>query len=174
MKFTLTKSLAILERTPDVLQSLMTGLSNEWTSVNEGPETWSVHDIIGHFVYIEKANWMTRAQIILFDSSKQFPLLNPLGHLEECKNKNIDELLIEFKILRQTSVKDLQSFSLNESDFAKTADHPALGTVSLSQLLSAWVVHDLSHLAQISRVMSKQYKDAVGPFSEYLRLLKYN
>lgn len=173
MHHSLDESLQILTRTPKVLESQILGLSDKWTFVNEGLNTWSVFDIIGHFVYIEKANWITRAEIILFDSEKLFKMLDPLGHIEECRNKNIDDLLNEFKVLRTASIEKLKGFKLLESDFSRTANHPALGTVTLSQLLATWVVHDLSHLAQISRVMSKQYKDAVGPFSEFLRLLKY-
>ena len=172
MNFSITRSLDILERTPEVLRAQVSGLPDEWTLVNEGPGSWTVFDIAGHFVYIEKANWIPRAEIILYDSQKVIETLDPSGHLTECREKNLEELLITFKMLREVSIKKLKGFQLTESDFTKTAQHPALGTVNLSQLLATWVVHDLSHLAQISRVIAKQYRDAVGPFSEYLRIIQ--
>jgi hypothetical protein len=173
MTFTLEKSIEILERTPDVLNVMLQNLSTEWTANNEGGETWSAYDIVGHLIHGEKTDWMPRAGIILSSKAdKTFEKFDRFSQFEDSKGKSLAELLVEFKILRKKNIELLRSKNLKQSDFRQKGIHPAFGEVTLSQLLSTWVVHDLNHIAQISRVIAKQYKTEVGPWVEYLGVLK--
>jgi len=173
MNFTLEKSMEILERTPDVLNRMLQNISAEWTSNNEGGQTWSVYDIIGHLIHGERTDWIPRAEIILSEKhDKNFEPFNRLAQFEESKEKSLTQLLDEFKTLREKNIEYLRSKKLTDKNLEEKGIHPTFGEVTLSQLLSTWVVHDLNHIAQISRVMAKQYKAEVGPWIEYLRILQ--
>jgi uncharacterized damage-inducible protein DinB len=173
MNFSIEKSIEILERTPATLFSLLQGLSADWTTANEGGETWSAFDIVGHLVYGEKANWMPRMDLILSDQpDKTFIPFDRLAQFEQSKGKTLEDLLLEFKTLREKNIAHLRSKNLTDNDLAQKGIHPSFGDVTLSQLLATWTVHDLSHLAQVSRVMAKQYKEAVGPWTAFLRVLQ--
>jgi hypothetical protein len=173
MKFSLSKSLEILERTPDVLIVMLQNLSIEWTSYNEGGETWSVYDIVGHLIHGELTDWTPRMEIILSEQAdKTFKPFDRLAQFKESKGKTLRQLLDEFKGLRQENINLVKSKNLTDEDLQRTGVHPAFKDVTLSQLLSTWTVHDLNHIAQISRVMAKQYKAEVGPWIEYLRILQ--
>lgn len=173
MKFDLEKSIEVLERTPFVLESLLNGLSDEWTTTNEGLETWSPYDVIGHLIHGEKTNWIARLEICLSSGpNKTFAKFDRFAQFEESRGKTLDDLLTEFKVVRTHNLALLKSKKLTPADYGKTAIHPVFGEVKLSQLLSTWVAHDMDHIFQIARVMSKQYKDEVGPWIEYLRILR--
>jgi len=172
MEFNLNKSIEILERTPEVLKTLLGGLSNEWILNNEGDETWSPFDVVGHLIHGEKTDWIGRMEVILSDKTdKTFKPFDRFAQFEESKGKSVSQLLEEFSILRKQNLVILKSKNINTKDLNKTGMHPALGVVTLENLLSTWVAHDLGHLAQISRVMAKQYKDEVGPWREFLPVL---
>lgn len=173
MQFNTDKAIEILEKTPLALEQLLSGLSDEWTYSNEGPETWSPFDVMGHLIHGEKTDWIPRLEIILSnDSNKTFEPFDRFAMLEESKGKKLYQLLEEFKQLRENNLVTLKAKRITPSDYHKTGTHLVLGEVTLSQLLSCWVAHDLGHLAQISRVMAKQYKEAVGPWIEFLGILK--
>ncbi|MEO6455441.1 MAG: DinB family protein [Ginsengibacter sp.] len=173
MNFTLEKSIEILERTPDVLNTMLQNISAEWTSNNEGGQTWSVYDIIGHLVHGERTDWIPRAEIILSENhDKTFEPFDRYAQLEQSKGKALEQLLAEFKTLRKSNIEYLRSKKLTQKNLEEKGIHPALGEVTLLQLLSTWIVHDLNHIAQIFRVMAKQYKAEVGPWIEYLRILQ--
>ena len=173
MNFTVTKSIEILERTPEVLTALLQNLSSDWISVNEGGNTWTAHGVVAHLINGEKTDWIPRMEIILSDKKdKRFAPFDQLGHVSESRGKSLKQLLDEFKSLRKKNVEILRSRKLTAKDLAKTGIHPEFGEVKLSQHLATWVVHDLDHLAQISRVMGKQYKEDVGPWVEYLKVLR--
>ena len=173
MKFNLDNALVILERTPAILETMLGDLSEIWIRANEGKGTWSPYDIIGHLIHGEKTDWMPRAEIILSDNpDKQFPEFDRFAQFEESKGKSLPELLKEFKKLREKNLALLKSKNLTAAHLAQHGIHPSFGMVTLSQLLSTWVVHDLNHLSQISRVMAKQYKEEVGPWISYLGILQ--
>jgi len=173
MNFTLEKSIQILERTPNVLDAMLRNISADWTLHNEGGESWSVYDIIGHLIHGEKTDWIPRAQIILSEKSdKKFEKYDRFAQFEESKGKSFSQLLNEFKILREKNIEILRSLNITDKNLQAKGIHPAFGEVTLSQLLSTWVVHDLNHIAQISRVIAKQYKLDVGPWTEYLKILQ--
>jgi len=173
MDFSIDKSLEILERTPDVLLSLVKGLSPDWTEANEGGDTWSVFDVVGHLIHGEKTDWIPRVEIILSnDPIKAFPVFDRFAQFEQSKGKTLLQLLEEFKEARKVSLDKLKKLNIQKQDLTKIGIHPAFGQVTLSQLLSTWVVHDLDHLSQISRVMAKQYKEQTGPWIEFLKILR--
>ncbi|MBS1492333.1 MAG: DinB family protein [Bacteroidetes bacterium] len=177
MKFSLEKSIEILERAPSAYKELLNGVSDEWSKTNEGQKgdekSWSPYDVIGHLIHGEKGDWMNRIEIILSDGlDKNFKPFDRFAQFEESKGKSLKDLLGEFMMLRIMNLEKLKAKNITEADLDKKGIHPAFGEVTLRQLLSTWVVHDLNHLAQVTRVMANQYKDNVGPWSEYLRILK--
>ena len=172
MKFDINNSIEILERTPKVLESYLSGLSNDWLKNNEGENTWSPYDIIGHLIFGEKTDWIIRAKIILNQSENiMFEPFDRFAQLKENQNTPISKLIVEFKELRQSNLKELKSFNISDKDLELKGVHPEFGDVTLEQLISTWVVHDLGHISQISRVMAKQFETNVGPWKAYLRIL---
>jgi len=172
MNFNLNESIEILERTPIVLESMLSDLPSSWIKSNEGENTWSPYDILGHFIYGEKTDWIVRIKIILSQTgNKTFEPFDRFAQLKEKQDKKISELIAEFKSLRKRNLKELKSFNISDKDLELKGIHPELGEVTLEQLISTWVVHDLGHIAQISRVMAKQYKTKVGPWKAYLGIL---
>lgn len=172
MLFDFNKSLEILERTPVVLETLLRDLPPEWTHSNEGKDSFSPFDVVGHLIHGEKTDWMSRINIIMSDRpDKTFTPYDRFAQRSRNRDRSMNELLTEFKSLRLNNLEKLRAMNLTEGDLLRTGIHPKLGTVTLQQLLSTWTVHDLSHIAQITRVMCKQYKDEVGPWIEYLGIL---
>lgn len=172
MRFDLSNSIRILERTPLVLLSMLSDLPEELAMANEGNDTWSPYDIAGHLIHGEKTDWTERLKIILSDNpDKSFSSFDRYAQFSESRNKSLNDLLSEFKNLRHDNIKYLKELDLKDEDFHKEGIHPEFGAVTLSQLLSAWTVHDLDHLAQISRVIAYQYKDSAGPWKKYLGIL---
>jgi hypothetical protein len=176
--FNLVEAIAVLTRTPATLDTLLRGMPDIWILRNEGRSTegkatWSAFDIVGHLIVGERTDWMPRARIILENGEAQpFHPFDRFAQEKESQGKSLEHLLGEFARLRSENVAALQSLNLQPSDLARRGTHPALGVVTLSQLLATWAVHDLSHLHQVSRVMAHQYREAVGPWSEYLGVLK--
>jgi hypothetical protein len=174
MKYSLEKSIEILERTPAVLKTLLSGLSDEWIMNNEGPETFSPYDVIGHLIHGEKTDWTERTKMILeFGASKSFVPWDRFAQYEESKGKTRDQLLKEFETIRKENMVWFKSLSLTEADLDKKGLHPNLGEVTLRNLLATWVAHDLTHIAQVTRVMAKQYKEEMGPWPEFFRILSF-
>ncbi|HXC05583.1 MAG TPA: DinB family protein [Bacteroidia bacterium] len=172
MNFDLKKAVDILQRTPSVLDALLKDISNDWALNNEGKDTFSPFDVVGHLIQGEKTDWVPRMEIILSNTAdKAFQPYDRFAQVEESKGKTMNQLLAEFRMLRQQNMNVLESKNLTEPDFAKLGTHPKFGPVTLQQLLATWTVHDLSHIAQITRVMCKQYKQGVGPWVEYLPVL---
>ena len=172
MTFDINKAIEILERTPATIEMLLKGISQEWYINNEGMGSWSPYEIVGHLIHGEKTDWIPRTLIILSDAAnKTFVPFDRFAQKHANQQRTMEELIEEFKILRSENLKQLVSLDLNDSDFAKEGVHPELGEVNLRQLLAAWVVHDLGHISQISRVMAKQYKGEVGVWKEYLGIL---
>ena len=172
MKFNLQTSIEILERTPTVISKFVSGLSTSWTNENEGPDTWSPYDIIGHLIHGEKTDWIPRMDIILADrEDKTFEPFDRFAQFQNSAGKSIDELLEEFSLLRLKNLAYLKSKNLSDKDLAMKGMHPELGEVKLSELLASWVVHDLNHIAQISRVMAHQYRTEVGVWQAYMGIL---
>ena len=172
MNFDLCNSTAVLERTPRVLEALLSDIPDAWTTGNEGPDTWSPFDNVGHLIDCELTNWMPRVHVILsLGPDRRFDPPDRSQHLSRFKSRTLSELLAEFRQLREQSLSDLRDLNLTAPQLLLTGEHPEFGSVTLEQLLSTWVAHDLGHIAQITRVMAKQYRDAVGPWEAYLPVL---
>ena len=174
MKFDLNKSYQILERTPVVLNELLSNLHDDWVMNNEGPETFSPYDVVGHLIHGEKTDWAVRTKIILeFGLTKPFVPWDRFAQFEESKGKTLQQLMDKFEKVRKENVAWLRSLNLSETDLDKKGVHPKLGEVTLRNLLATWVVHDLTHIAQITRVMAKQYIEEMGPWPEFFRILNF-
>jgi len=172
MKHNLNDTIALLARTPSVLNALLRDLPESWTLRNEGEKTWSAFDIIGHLIHGERTDWMPRARIILqHGESRPFETFDRLAQERESQGKSLTQLLDEFSLLRAENLEALRAMNLQPADFKRRGKHPALGMVTLSELLATWVVHDLTHLHQLSRVMAHQYQQTVGPWRAYLGVL---
>lgn len=172
MNFELNKSVEILERTPHTLRTLLQGLDTDWTAANEGDKTWSPYDVVGHLIHGEDTDWIPRAKIILNKESRPFEPFDRFAQFNRSAGKSLEELLKEFELKRAQNLNALRHFNLQPTDLELEGTHPELGKVTLRQLLSAWVVHDLGHIAQVSRVMAKQYASEVGVWTAYMRILQ--
>jgi hypothetical protein len=173
MEHNLPDTIALLARTPAALNGLLRDLPETWTFRNEGENTWSAFDVVGHLIHGERTDWMPRARMVLQSGETQpFASFNRWGHVQESQGKSLGQLLDEFARLRAENLAELRALHLRPEDLERRGRHPALGTVTLRELLATWAVHDLTHLHQISRVMAHQYREAVGPWSAYLGVLQ--
>ena len=172
MRFALPDATAVLSRTPATLRTMLDGLPPAWTAATEGAGTWSAYDIIGHLIHGERTDWIPRAQIILAQGpERRFAPFDREAQFREGGGRPLAELLDEFARLRTTNLATLAGWNLRDAQLALEGEHPAFGRVTLSELLATWVAHDLGHVAQIARVMAKQYRDEVGPWRAYLPIL---
>ena len=173
MAFDLVTGPEILRRTPAVVDGLVRDLPESWTHRDEGPDTWSVFDVLGHLIHGEEADWIPRTRVILeHGASRAFEPFDRFAQFEASKGKTLPQLLDEFAAARARSLVQLAELRLTPADMPRPGKHPDLGDVTLGQLLSTWVAHDLDHIAQIARVMAKSHGEDVGPWKAYLRVLK--
>jgi DinB family protein len=173
MEHNLEHTVSLLSRTPGALNALLRDLPEAWTRRNEGEKTWSAFDVVGHLIHGERTDWMPRARMILESGeSRAFDPFDRWAQERESRGKTLEQLLDEFARLRWESLDELRALNLQPGDYAKRGRHPALGVVTLSELLATWAVHDLTHLHQISRTMAHQYREAVGPWGAFLGVLK--
>jgi hypothetical protein len=162
----------VLSRTPAVLDLLLRDLPSEWISGTEGSDTWSPYDVVGHLIHGERTDWMPRVRHLLaHGEAVPFPVFDRFAQFDDSRGKHLDELLDTFRELRAESLRQLAALHLTAADLDRCGTHPELGRVTLGQHLATWTVHDLDHLAQIARVMGRQYTDAVGPWRQYLRII---
>lgn len=172
MEYQYEQAVEILRRTPATLTALLGGLPEAWTTSAEGPDTWSAYDIVGHLLHGDETDWIARARIILEHGERRpFDTFNRTAMFEKYRAFSLDQLLAAFEQVRARNLETLAELHITPEKLSRTGTHPALGTVTLSQLLATWVVHDLNHIGQIVEVMSRQYAEAVGPWSAYLAIL---
>jgi hypothetical protein len=172
MEFDIEHGMEVLERTPRVLRAMLAALDPAWTDATEGPETWSPYVIVGHLIHGERSDWIPRARIILAQgANRRFTPFDRFAQFHESEGKALVDLLDEFARLRAESLTTLGGWELTDAQLSLQGEHPAFGAVTLRQLLATWVAHDLGHIAQIARVMAKQYREAVGPWREYLPIM---
>jgi DinB family protein len=170
--FALADAASLLARTPATVDALLRGLPDDWIAANEGGDTWSPFDVIGHLIHVERTNWMPRARFILeHGDARTFDTLNRLAQFAESEGRKPASLLDEFATLRRQSLSELKALHLTGTDLDRRGRHPEFGVVTLRQLLATWVAHDLDHVMQISRVLARQYSDEVGPWRAYLRII---
>jgi hypothetical protein len=176
-EFSVAEATAVLARTPATLNALLRGLPDVWVHCNEGKDTWSAVDIVGHLICGERSDWMPRVRIIMENSidngeARPFDPFDRFAQLKESRDKSLEQLLDDFASLRLENLGALGALNLQREDLTRRGKHPALGGVTLSELLATWAVHDLTHMHQLSRVMAHRYRDAVGPWSAYLGVLQ--
>jgi hypothetical protein len=170
--FVLEEAVAILARTPAALDALLRGLPDPWTAAHEGDNTWSPFDVVGHLIHGEQADWVPRARIILeHGEARPFEKFDRFAQFALSEGRTLASLLDEFASARGQSLRELAALRLTDADLDRRGRHPELGVVTLRQLLSTWVAHDLDHVVQISRVLARQYSDEVGPWRAYLRVI---
>lgn len=173
MHVTVPDAINLLSRTPHTLSALLDGLPDSFIYAHEGPDTWSPYDVIGHLIHGDTTDWIPRLHICLSDrADKTFEPFDRFAQFENSRGKSLQELLENFKLIRQKNLRLLQEMQLTDNDYQRTAQHPAFGTVTLGELLTTWVVHDLDHIYQITRVMAHPYREAVGPWKAYLRIVQ--
>ncbi|TMU87235.1 DinB family protein [Bacillus sp. BHET2] len=171
--FTLKEALQILERTPKTLDSFLTGLEEGWLECNEGRETWTVSQVVDHLIECEKSNWIPRIMTIVEEGENNtFPPFDRDAHITFPSHTSLNQKLTDFKRLRTQNIETVKGFIQSDRQFELTGKHPAFGEVKLRELISTWVVHDLTHISQIVRVMAERYREDVGPWEEYLGVLK--
>ncbi|HKV12435.1 MAG TPA: DinB family protein [Thermoanaerobaculia bacterium] len=172
MSFDLAETLDLLGRTPVVVDALLRGTSASWHALDEGPETWSSLDVVGHFIHGEETDWVPRARIILeHGESKPFEPFDRFAQFNRFVGWSLDQLLDRFAELRRANLEIVRSWQLTEAQLELPGRHPELGAVNLRQLLATWVVHDLNHIAQISRVLARRHAEEVGVWRAYLSIL---
>ena len=172
MEYQYEQAVEILRRTPATLAALLGGLPDAWTTATEGPATWSAYDVVGHLLHGDETDWIARARIILeHGEQRPFDTFNRTAMFHKYRGFSFDQLLAAFEQVRERNLETLAALRITPEKLARTGTHPALGTVTLSQVLSTWVVHDLNHIGQIVEVMARQYAAAVGPWSAYLAIL---
>ena len=170
--FSLGEAIPILERTPHTIDAILRGLPDAWLLCNEGPDTFSPYDVVGHLIHGEKTDWMPRVRMILQSGDQHaFEPFDRFAQWEASRRASLDELLDEFARLRAANIAALQTLKLTSADLDRRGKHPKLGTVTMRQLLATWVAHDLDHVIQIARVMGRQYTDEVGPWTAHLRII---
>lgn len=172
MEFDQESAREILERTPSTLTALLSGLPDDWTANNEGPDTWSPHDIVAHLIHGEEADWVPRAHIILeHGESLAFEPFDRFAFGKYAEGRSVEELLKRFAELRRRNLDALRDLELTPETLELSGTHPEFGRVTMSQLIATWAVHDLAHIAQIARVMARQWDAEVGPWKKYLSVL---
>ena len=170
--FSIEEAVPILTRTPGMLDAMLRGLPDGWIAANEGDNTWSPFDVVGHLIHGERTDWMPRVNIILEQGeSRVFDTFDRSAQFAASAGRTLDSLLDEFETLRRDNLRELESLHLTAADLDRRGRHPAFGVVTLRQLLATWVAHDLDHVVQISRVLGRQYSNEVGPWTAYLRII---
>jgi len=169
----LENTIALLERTPGALDALLRGMPEVWTETGEGGDTWSVSTVIAHLIHCEDVDWMVRARHILeVGESEPFAALDREGHVRFGRGKTLAQMLDEFALARAKNLDELRALNLTAQDLERRGRHPALGSVTLAELLATWAAHDLTHLHQISRIMAHQVREAVGPWARFLGVMQ--
>jgi hypothetical protein len=170
--FSLDDAREVLRRTPGALRSLLSGLPEGWLSGNEGPDTWSPYQVVGHLTHIEEVDWIDRTKVILeHGTDRAFDPVDREAGFTRFAGWSLDELLDRFGSLREANLRSLGGLVAPEQ-LGRRGVHPAFGEVTLGQLLATWVVHDFNHLGQIVKAEAKQYRDAVGPWREFLPIVE--
>lgn len=173
MQFKLAEATQILQRTPATLTAMVAGIPESWIKANEGSGTFSCYDVVGHLIHGELTDWIPRVRMILeYGEAKAFEPFDRFAQFREDQTRSISALLDQFAFMRAENMRILESLNLTSEDFSRRGTHPELGPVTLGQLISSWVVHDLSHVAQMARVTAKQYAYEVGPWHAYMSILK--
>ena len=171
MAFDIAEYTAVLSSTPQVLRAILGSLPPTWLEANEGPDTWSPRDILGHFIHGEDTDWIGRSRMILAGAKEPFPPFDRFAQFTRFAGMPIPAMLDLFEKRRRENLAELAGYKLGSRELGLRGIHPSFGPVTLEELLATWVVHDLNHIAQLSRVLAKQYREEVGPWKQFLPIL---
>jgi hypothetical protein len=173
MNFQMKEAIEILERTPQTLECFLTGLSDNWLHADEGEGTWNVIQVIDHLIEAELSNWIPRLEVMVHKGEDEgFPPFDRFAHLNKSTEASLGQRFQEFKRIREQNILKIDQLIKSESVLECTGVHPVFGQVKVRELFSTWVVHDLTHISQIVRILAERYRQDVGPWVEYLRVLK--
>lgn len=163
---------ALLERTPRMIESLLSGLPDGWLGEADSPGGWTARDVVGHLISAETSNWIPRTELILFEgTAKPFDSFDRVAHVDRDAGVPLPDMVERFGQLRRQSLERLRELVREDADLDRRGLHPQVGEVTLRQLLSAWTVHDLDHVQQIYAALAGSRDTAVGPFREFLGIL---
>lgn len=170
--FDLDEGRALLHRTPILLDAWLRDLPEAWLRCDEGPGTWNAVGVLGHLVEGDLHDWIPRVRHLL-QHGEAVPFA-PFDRFSQDRRepRTVAQMLDEFAGLRQQSLDALAELKLGAADLARKGRHPEFGVVTLGQHLATWVAHDLTHVTQVARVMARRYRDAVGPWKAYLRVVR--
>ena len=172
MTFALAEARQILAGTPDALRATLVGLSESWLTADEGPGTWTPWQVLAHLTHIEEHDWIGRTEQILEHGAEQ--TLGPVDReagFERFAGWSAGRVLDRFAGLRAANLATLDGYRFDERDLERQGRHADLGLVTLEQLLATWTVHDLNHESQIVKTLAKRYRDAIGPWREFLSVV---
>ncbi|HEY2916044.1 MAG TPA: DinB family protein [Candidatus Limnocylindrales bacterium] len=168
----LAETTDLLARTPLVLTALLSGLPDSWGDTADTPGGWRPRDVVGHLVTAELSNWLDRTRRLLDDgTTKAFDAFDRVAMLERDRDRSLDDLITQFAELRGRNLAALADLGLGPADLDRVGLHPALGEVTLRNLLAAWTVHDLDHISQVYAGLAGSRDEAVGPWKVYLGIL---
>ena len=126
MEQNLQQTISLLRRTPAALDALLRDLPETWTLRDEGEDTWSAFDVVGHLIHGERTDWMPRAKMILrFGESQTFEPFDRLAQKRESQGKSLEQLLDEFGRLRSENLDELRALNLQQEDLERRGRHPA-------------------------------------------------
>ncbi len=173
MNFQYTEARQLLDNTPRSVSALLRGLAPSWLEAKEQEDSWTVRQIVHHLLFAERYHWPVRVRTALSDGDpKTFAPFDTTQQFLSLHSISMEQALDELCARRVENVAYLDSLNLSESDFDRIAIHPSLGAVQLRIIVASWAAHDLAHLAQVSRILIRQYKDAVGPWAQNMSLLR--
>lgn len=173
MTFALPDAIAVLARTPVTLRDWLAEAPVTLLHGTEGPDTFSPVDVVGHLLHGEDTDWIPRARLILeHGPARPFEPFDRFAHRRLYAGVPFRDLLDRFAARRGANLETLRGWNLTAKQLTLEGTHPDLGRVTLEELLATWVVHDLAHVAQIARVMAKQYAGLVGPWRASLAVLR--
>lgn len=166
------RHVAVLERTPAVLRALLDGHSDGVLHANYGPGTWSPFEVLGHLIQGEIEDWVVRARIILeHGTARAFDAFDHRASGNDSMGTTIAARLDAFERLRSENLATLRAMGIDDAGLALRGLHPALGEVTLGNLIATWATHDLHHVAQICKAMAHQNRKDVGAWRAYLGIL---
>lgn len=152
-----------LERTPLILEAMLRGVCEELLLHNEGENTWNTKQVLAHLVYMEQNNWCKKLGLLLNNTScKTFDQYSVKQQFQELVQKNSKQWLDEFIAIRTQSLQWLRQAQLNKLPVDDVKGClKQYGDITLRELLSTWVAHDLTHIHQISRIIAKNFKEVI-------------
>jgi len=127
MDFSLQLGTEVLRRTPDALQAMLSGLSEDWIAGNEGPDTWSPYQVVGHLTHIDECDWIDRTRVILEHGTERvFEPVDREAGFSRFKDWKLGDLLGRFASVRTSNLETLGAL-VEVEDLGRLVSMPLLG-----------------------------------------------